>query len=74
MTVTMWFTKYRLQMFELFCENKLVPESLRFKSSPNASVVLPRYFLKFYHSKMKKDILSLLTPCDRSFLKESGLG
>ena len=52
----------------------LVPESLRFKSSPNASVVLPRNFLKFYNSKMKHDILSLLTPCDRSFLKESGLG
>ena len=50
----------------------LVPESLRFKSSLNASVVLSRNFLKFYHLKMKHDILSLLTPCDRSFLKESG--
>ena len=50
----------------------LVPESLRFKSSPNASVGLPSNFLKFYHLKMKHDILSLLTPCDRSFLKESG--
>ena len=50
----------------------LVPESLRFKSSLNASVVLPRNFLKFYNSKMKHDIFSLLTPCDRSFLKESG--
>ena len=50
----------------------LVPELLRFKSSSNASVVLPRNFLKFCNSKMKHDILSLLTPCDRSFLKESG--
>ena len=38
----------------------LVPESLRFKSSLNASVVLRRRnFLKFYNSKMKPDILSL---------------
>ena len=50
---------------------KLVPEVAE-KSSLNACVVLPcKNFLKFYNSKMKQDILSLLTPCDRSFLKYS---